>query len=148
MKVFRIALAKFTELTASGREGRWFSEGRFSIYTSENRALACLENVVHRDSVNLQQRYKVLIIDVPDNLKIIDVIEKHQIKDVDLLKNTSFCRKLGDDWYASLESCILRVPSVIIKGESNFLLNTKHPDFTQIQITEIEDFNFDSRIKY
>ena len=148
MKVFRIVLAKFAELTASGREGRWFSEGRFAIYTSENRALACLENVVHRDSVNLQQRYKVLSIDIPDNLKIIDIIEKHQIKDVDLLKNTTFCRKLGDDWYASLESCVLKVPSVIIKDESNFLLNTKHLDFTQIKITEIEDFSFDSRIKY
>jgi RES domain-containing protein len=147
MKVYRIALAKFAELIASGREGRWFSEGNFAIYTSENRALACLENVVHRDYVNLRQLYKVLIIEIPDNLEIIDVIEKYQIKDTELLKSASFCRKMGDEWYRSLESCILKVPSVVIKHEFNFLLNTQHPDFVKIKITEIEDFNFDSRIK-
>ena len=58
MNVFRITLAKYAQLFASGREGRWFSEGNYAIYTSENRALACLENAVHRDSINLKQLYK------------------------------------------------------------------------------------------
>lgn len=147
MNVFRITLAKYAVLNASGREGRWFSEGNYAIYTSESRALACLENTVHRDSISLKQLYKVLIIDVPDTIKVIDVVEKYAINNLNLLKSATFCRNIGDEWYKNRESCILKVPSVIIKNEYNFLLNTKHPDFAQIKITEIEDFNFDSRIK-
>lgn len=147
MNVFRITLAKYAQLFASGREGRWFSEGNYAIYTSESRALACLENAVHRNSINLKQLYKVLIIEIPDNLTVIDVIEKYQISDTNLLKSASFCREIGDDWYKKQESCVLKVQSVIIDKEFNYLINTKHPDFQQIKIVEIEDFNFDSRIK-
>ncbi len=147
MNVFRITLAKYAILSASGREGRWFSEGNHAIYTSENRALACLENAVHRDSINLKQLYKVLIIEISDSLAIIDVVEKYNINDINLLKSAAFCREIGDDWYKNRESCILKVPSVIIAKEFNYLINTKHPDFGQIKIAEIEDFNFDSRIK-
>ena len=147
MNVFRITLAKYAQLFASGREGRWFSEGNYAIYTSENRALACLENAVHRDSINLKQLYKVLIIEIPDNVIIIDAVAKYHISDINLLRSASFCREIGDDWYKNKESCVLKVPSVIIAKESNYLINTKHADFQQIKIIEIEDFNFDSRIK-
>jgi RES domain-containing protein len=66
---------------------------------------------------------------------------------MNLLKRASFCREIGDNWYKKQESCILKVPSVIIDKEFNYLINTKHSDFEQITIKSIEDFNFDSRIK-
>lgn len=42
---------------------------------------------------------------------------------------------------------MLRVPSVLVYQETNFLLNPAHPDFKRIQIVETEDFRFDPRLK-
>jgi RES domain-containing protein len=43
-------------------------------------------------------------------------------------------------------SAVLELPSVIIPSESNFLLNTSHPDFKLITIGKPEAFSFDSRL--
>ena len=43
-------------------------------------------------------------------------------------------------------SAVLELPSVIIPGESNYLLNTSHPDFKSITIGKPGTFSFDSRL--
>ena len=49
MEIYRICLAKYaSELVASGNPGRWNLRGQLVIYAAGSRALACLENVVHR----------------------------------------------------------------------------------------------------
>ena len=42
--------------------------------------------------------------------------------------------------------CILRVPSVVTKGDFNLLINPNHKDFSKIKITEVVKFPFDKRI--
>ena len=39
----------------------------------------------------------------------------------------------------------LRVPSVVVPGESNYLLNIAHPDFSQIVIGKPQPYRFDPR---
>lgn len=41
---------------------------------------------------------------------------------------------------------MLEVPSVIVPGESNYLLNPGHPDFEKVVIGEPEGFGFDPRL--
>ena len=68
MEVYRICLAEYAKgLFASGARGRWNVKGSFVIYTAGSRALACLENVVHRSGEGLQSIFKVLVIHVPDD---------------------------------------------------------------------------------
>ncbi|HUS34250.1 MAG TPA: RES family NAD+ phosphorylase, partial [Verrucomicrobiae bacterium] len=55
-------------------------------------------------------------------------------------------QRLGDDWIKSATSAILAVPSVIIPGEHNYLLNPHHPDFRKIRIDPPTDFTFDPRL--
>lgn len=148
MIVYRITLEKYTELKASGRQSRWFSEECYVIYTSENAALACLETVVHRDSSELANLlFKIISIEIPDEITIIDAVKEYKIKDLLEIQSIPICREFGDDWYARQKSCILKVPSVIIENSHNFLINTKHPDFEKIKIISIKDFSFDKRIK-
>jgi RES domain-containing protein len=40
----------------------------------------------------------------------------------------------------------LRVPSAIVEGEFNYLLNPRHDDFVQIKIATPEPFSFDPRM--
>lgn len=148
MLIYRITTAKWADkLTGSNQPARWNSFGRNVLYAAQSRSLACLENIVHRNKDGLNLLFKTVEIEVPENLTITLIDEANLIKQWSDFKNIEYTRKLGDDWYASMKSCILKVPSVIIDQEFNYLINTKHPDFPQIKILKIEDFNFDSRIK-
>lgn len=53
---------------------------------------------------------------------------------------------LGDEWLASGKSAALRVPSAIVVGEFNYLLNPLHPDFSELRIRSPERFSIDRRL--
>jgi RES domain-containing protein len=147
MIVYRIAKEEYsTALKASGYAARWNYKGSFVIYTAESRSLACLENLVHRSGEGNNELYRVMIIQVPDNLKV------HSIEEVNLkpkwqnFENYSYCQDIGSDWLSEGKTAILKVPSVLIKNEFNFIVNTNHPDFKKIKLTGTEDFIFDQRL--
>ncbi|MCU0325261.1 MAG: RES family NAD+ phosphorylase [Spirosomaceae bacterium] len=147
MVVYRISNPVFAQLTASGYEARWNFKESYVLYTSQNISLACLENVVHRQEVLLRIPYTLMYVEIPDDMsiKIIDY-QDFPNKLIDL-EDKSLCQNMGDDWYQSKETCILKVPSIIIPQEFNYIINTKHPDFKQIKLINKEEFWFDRRIK-
>ncbi|WP_114779011.1 RES family NAD+ phosphorylase [Botryobacter ruber] len=148
MDVYRICLAKYAgELVASGLRARWNRKGNFVIYTAESRALACLENVVHRSGEGLSDVFKTVVIAVPDELPVEVVAADSLPANWQETKDYPVCQELGNAWYERGESAVLRVPSAIIPEEHNFILNTRHPDFAQLKIKAVEDFFFDPRIK-
>jgi len=53
---------------------------------------------------------------------------------------------IGDAWVREARSAVLALPSVIISGEPNYLLNPAHPDFKMISICKPEMFAFDPRL--
>ena len=55
-------------------------------------------------------------------------------------------RAIGDLWAREARSAVLELPSVIIPGESNYLLNPAHPAFKKIVIGKAEPFSFDPRL--
>ena len=150
MQVYRISLSKWTnKLNASGNKARWSKKGSYVIYTASTRALACLENVVHRAGEGLQQAFKVMVIDIPDDI----LIEEILLKDLKKGWNNSdgltyeICQAIGEDWLERGVSAILKVPSSIIQKESSYLFNINHQDFKKLKIIDLEDFEFDLRIK-
>ncbi|WP_035566342.1 RES family NAD+ phosphorylase [Hymenobacter sp. IS2118] len=148
MEIYRICLAKYAgELVASGNPGRWNLRGQLVIYAAGSRALACLENVVHRSGEGLNSLFKVIRIDVPETLAIADLPLDQMPADWQLPRHYARCQPLGATWYQRQEAAILRVPSSIIAHEHNYVLNTLHPDFGQIRIVGWEEFAFDPRIK-
>jgi RES domain-containing protein len=55
-------------------------------------------------------------------------------------------KAVGDAWLASGTSVALRVPSVIVPDESNYLLNPRHPDFNALDFRPPSPFAFDPRL--
>jgi RES domain-containing protein len=45
-----------------------------------------------------------------------------------------------------LNCAVLKVPSAVVKGDFNYLINPFHPDATKISVSSQEDFPFDKRI--
>lgn len=148
MIVYRITLAKFSKsLYASGNAARWNSKDVKMIYSTSGRALACLENLVHRSSIGLSERFRTMIIEIPDKLKI-TVFDKNVLdKDWYEFANYPYTQNLGDDWIQSGIGAVMQVPSAIIPEEFNYLINPGHPDFSKIKLIHVEPFVFDPRIK-
>src|SRR5476651_2203469 len=148
MLVYRIATHKRAQsLTASGRAARWNPNDVEMIYTASSRSLACLENVVHRSRAELNLIFSIMAIDCPKSIKI------KKINRDDLPGNWAeyneiyHTQNIGKQWITNRQTAILQVPSSIIDGETNYLLNPNHPDFKLISIMKTEPFRFDKRIK-
>jgi RES domain-containing protein len=147
MLVYRITLEKYAgSLVASGNAARWNSKDVSMIYTASSRSLACLENIVHRTHLGSSDIFRVMVISIPDSMKI----ERISLKDLhpgwNEFDQYPYTRSVGDQWISEGRSAILSVPSAIIQQEENFLLNPAHKDFRKITLEAIEPFAFDTRI--
>ena len=148
MLVFRISLTKYaTSLVASGRAARWNSNDVKVIYTANSRALACLENVVHRSKLGLSLNFSVMEINIPDSLAITTVNLKDLPVNWDQFENMHLMQNLGDNWIEECKTAVLKIPSSIIHDEFNYLLNPDHPEFKKIKLETVKPFLFDDRIK-
>lgn len=55
--------------------------------------------------------------------------------------------RYGTDWVRERRSVVLRVPSVVIPVEDNFVLNPEHPHFERaVRIGDAQPFAFDRRL--
>jgi RES domain-containing protein len=148
VEVFRISAPRYAQsLTASGVANRWNTAGQYIIYTAASASLACLENVVHRGAEGLQAPFKLMRLDIPDQLLIEEVPAAMLPTDWQQVTSYPQCQEIGSAWYQLRRSVVLKVPSAIITSESNYLLNTSHPDFEQVKLLSTADFIFDPRIK-
>ncbi|MCO5287033.1 MAG: RES family NAD+ phosphorylase [Chitinophagaceae bacterium] len=147
MITYRITLEKWAgRLTASGRAARWNSNGHFMLYAASTRALACLENMVHRRSIGRDELFRVTLIEIPDDLKIKKITKRKLPADWQEYINYAACQAIGDAWIKAGETAVLQVPSAIITDEYNYLMNPQHPDFTRIKVYGVEKFTFDERL--
>jgi len=150
MLVYRICLAEYAnELKAYGNASRWNSKGNFVIYAAANRALACLENVVHRSSEGLSHLFKVMVIEIEDTVAVSDLSVSSLETDWHKRVSYPYCQKIGDQWYQEGKTAVLIVPSSIIIMEKNYVINCRHVDFVAgiIKLISVEDFVFNPMIK-
>ena len=148
MDVYRITLAKWAEsLTGSGYPARWNPKGYHVIYSAGSRALACLENLVHRSGEGLNAGFKIASIHVPDSVLADEVLLDSLPPGWYSVEGYQICQELGSKWLEEQRSCTLKVPSSIIQDEWNLLINPAHPDFGQISIRSVRDFSFDQRLQ-
>ncbi len=140
----KFAATAFTGEGAAVAAGRWNSPGIRMVYTSASASLAALETLVH---LNPAMRFNYLLFAIEFDERLVETIP-HTLLPPDWREQPPppSTQQLGDTWIKSARSAILEVPSVIIPGESNYLLNTSHPEFKSIRIGKPEAFSFDQRL--
>jgi len=150
MIVFRLSKSAFSnDLSGKGAElsgGRWNSKGVAMIYTSHSRALCATEIAVHSGLGLLPRGYQLISIEIPDDIEM-QAIEPGQLP----VKWKSFphshsTQQLGNQFVSAKQFLVLKVPSAVIQGDFNYLINPHHPQIEKIKIVAIEDFNFDERL--
>jgi RES domain-containing protein len=150
MVLYRIAKTPYIrDLSGSGSRiygGRWTPKGISVIYTSENRALAALELFVHLSRTVIPPNLSLASIKIPDTASIKEIKGSELPRHWRSFPGPPELAEIGALWIKSNASLLLRVPSVIIPPDMNFLINPAHPEMIGVRITKIEPYSFDKRL--
>lgn len=125
--------------------GRWNSRGTAVAYTAGSRSLALLEILVHLDSTRLLGRY--VLVPIRFEPRHVETLDPDSLPpDWRAHPAPASTQILGDTWVQAVRAPVLRVPSVIVPDEPNYLVNPHHPDFEDLEIGDVEPLDVDDRL--
>ena|SRR5437867_154846 len=144
---FRIVTRKFASSAFSGLGarvygGRWNSAGISVVYTSGSLSLAVLEWRAHLAQwpspplVVIEVEFEESLVWTPARLP----------SGWKRFPAPPTAARFGDGWVKSNRSAVMRVPSVIVPGEYNYLLNPRHPQFAKLVLGRPRLFRPDARL--
>lgn len=148
MRVYRLTQSKYAEdLKGTGAKlfgGRWNHVDRACIYTAESRALSILEYTVNVNIDFIPRALSMCIFEIDES-------QTHTLNEEELpgnWKETPAPKSTKDFGTKLLQKnhAILKIPSVIIPDEFNYVLNPS-AEGTAFKMIGIKDFVFDLRIK-
>jgi RES domain-containing protein len=150
-KAFRIVKAKHAAQAFDGEGarrfgGRWNHRGTSVVYTADSLALSALEVLVHLGRAAAKISFVSFEIEIPDAVPIELAPEDRLPKNWREEPPPEEGKTLGTEWASRGFSVALRVPSVIVPSEGNYVLNPAHPDFARLVIAPPSPFSFDPRM--
>ena len=139
MFVYRISKkTRINDLSGIGAGlygGRWNPKGINMVYTSSGTALACLEYMVHNFHLLSTAEICLAKIKIGTPSPILEYQAKELPVDWNLqLRQQYTTQNIGKKFYLKGTEYILKVPSAIVLGEFNMLLNPLHPHHARTKI--------------
>lgn len=150
LALWRLSPAYHADKALSGegsyrRGGRWNPPGLRVVYCADSRSLAVVEVLANlrRPAFLHSQPWVLIKVSVSD-----DLIER-PARVPETWRETPYStgtQAFGAEWVQAQRSVALRVPSAVVPGEFNYLLNPAHPQFVKVKIGKPEPFSFDPRL--
>ena len=147
---WRILKAKHQEHAFDGEGarragGRWNSRGVPVVYCSAHVSLAALELLTQLQAVGPLSAYVVIPVRFAE--RFVESVDIEALPaDWGAYPAPPSLRALGDTWATRLRSVVLRVPSVVVPHEANYLMNPLHSDFKLLELGNPKPFAFDVRL--
>jgi RES domain-containing protein len=147
MIIYRLTTGKYArDLSGEGAKifgGRWNPEGLAAIYASEFISLSILEILVRANKSTSPDNYTLISIQIPENS--VTSIELNKLTG-DWHNRPEYTGWIGGEFIKMNKTLALKVPSVIVHQEHNFLINPLHPDFKKVKIVNTELLELDKRL--
>jgi len=124
--------------------GRWNDKGVAVVYVAGTLALAALETFVHLTTHAMSIKFVAFELDIPPTVAVEAVGPLPPNWRAEPAPAST--RAIGTNWAHAAASAVLRVPSVVVPQESNYVLNPAHRDFKRIKISGSVPFGFDPRM--
>lgn len=149
MLVFHLGKTKFArQLTGEGAKlhgGRWNLIGTPCLYASGSKALSVLEYAANLQLEEMPDHLSITVYSLPPKswkeFSAGNLPENWQ--EIPVPEET---KRWGSLHLQQAKYLALKIPSVIIPSEFNFILNSLHADFKKIKIKEVHPFSLDKRI--
>lgn len=126
---YRIVKKRFASSAFDGEGsklfgGRWNSKGKRCVYAGSSQSLSILELLVHLRDDSILTEYTLFTV----SLKEEDVMALSEFPDNwNEHPAPPETAAIGDQWLEHSPSLALRVPSVVVPSEYNYLINPSHP---------------------
>jgi RES domain-containing protein len=150
MLVYRIAKTKYIhDLSGTGARvygGRWSKKGIGIIYTSENRALATVEYLVHVPLSLVPGDIGIATLKLPDGITPKEISISGLPANWRDYPAPPELAEIGTRWALANDTLLLRVPSAVVEHECNILINPSHPDMKHVSISQTERYTLDARL--
>lgn len=151
ISIWRIVKEKYAGTAFTGESavrvaGRWHRAGIKVIYAAASLSLAALENLVHLQGEGRGIKFASFKVDIPAGIKINAVGVTQLPKDWRACPASDSTMDIGTKWVQKNDSLLLRVPSVIIPSEFDYLINPLHRDFASLKLSPPTPFSFDQRL--
>ena len=151
METWRLCRQKYSSTPLDGEGarlygGRWNPPGYPCVYSSGSLALAALELLVHVDHEDAPDDLVSIRIVIPDAVSVESLSVSDLPSDWRASPSPTSLQSKGRQWIDSGSSAVLGVPSVVVPSESNFLINPKHLQASQISAQVLGPFDFDRRL--
>jgi RES domain-containing protein len=117
------------------------------IYCAESIALAFLENMVRRQGVGFNTDFKIMVLEIPDQLKVQVVRVKELPTGWRAFNDYHICQTIGNKWFDNGVTPVLKVPSAVLPQSFNYVLHWQHADFKKTKLVEVVDLVPDERIE-
>ena len=128
---------------AASRGGRWNPPGLPVVYASLTYEGALLEQLVRNAGGMIPVGRVASRIFVPRDCRV-RVLDEAEHPD---WRDGIASREIGQAWVASRETVALQIPSYVSQPWGrNVMLNLHHPDFSRVQVAEVVDIRWDSRL--
>lgn len=123
--------------------GRWNPRGVPVAYAAGSRSLALLEVLVHLGTAQLLERY--VLIPATFDASLVETLADPP-KGWRAHPAPHATQEVGRRWVEEARSPVLRVPSVIVPAEPNYLVNPRHPAVGEVEIGPPETLDVDPRL--
>ena len=130
---------------ASIAGGRWNRPGFSVLYTAGSRSLATLEVLVHVPATFAPRSYQLLTIRVPED-SLLSVPLDQLPNGWNSLTPPDSIKDITESWVTDNRFLLLKVPSAVVSGDYNFLINPAHPRAVEVTITDKQSYLFDPRL--
>jgi len=151
VKVYRIAKkAYIKDLSGEGAKlygGRWNKKGTAILYTASNRSLAIVEFLVHLPMALLPKDIYIIELTLPPRAKSQTIHAKDLVDNWKSYPANYQLAEIGSKWILENKTLALKVPSCVVQGEQNVLINPNHRLFNKVTISKIEPYNIDKRLR-
>jgi RES domain-containing protein len=114
-------------------------------YAAGDSALAVLEVLVHLEETSPLAAYTLVHASLPASC-ITTLAAAALPADWASYPVPTSTQQLGDRWVLRGASPALRVPSVVVPGAWNVVINPAHPRMRELRIEAAEPFRFDPRL--
>lgn len=116
------------------------------VYTSESRAPATVECLVHVPLSLIPTDLSIAAIEIPGDISPQEVPISELPADWRNYPAPLQLADIGTRWASGGKTLLLRVPSVVVVHEFNILINPLHPDMNRVAVSSVEDYRFDDRL--
>ena len=144
MLVYRITQAQHAnDISGAGGlygNSRFHKKGRLILYASQHVSLAAVEYCRKARIAKPVIPYRIMTIEIPDDVKML------VLKDMDVIADKTKALAYGMKWLNEGKYMALKVRSVMIPQEYNFVLNPAHPRYREVKLVKTEPFVFDARM--